>query len=243
MRPLLSPADGQWCWHCRQISHRVDCEAQRWQQHPRLPQNNPRPLRRLHLNKQNGEISKWAQLNKLYRKRRFFTADQRSLEMRAEETRVHSVVKETQRVVDGFSQSPVSQRLSHRKDIKAFSQSWQKNTGKWVDPVVLTKGGTGSVRVPGVLFRPAPLWWIRCSELTKQLICQGWSSLLALIAKVLVTKNSNFKNVLYAWNHSASWSWRLLTLWCGTLAQRCSNNQLLPGIPMVLRDLNDFAGI
>lgn len=29
-----------------------------------------------------------------------------------------------------------------------------------------------------------------------QLICQGWSSFLALIAKVLVTKNSNFNSVL-----------------------------------------------
>lgn len=40
------------------------------------------------------------------------------------------------------------QRLGGRKDIKAFSQSWQKNTGKWVDPAVLTKSGAGSARVP-----------------------------------------------------------------------------------------------
>lgn len=40
------------------------------------------------------------------------------------------------------------QHLGGRKDIKAFSQSWQKNTGKWVDPAVLTKSGAGSARVP-----------------------------------------------------------------------------------------------
>lgn len=37
------------------------------------------------------------------------------------------------------------QHLGGRKDIKAFSQSWQKNTGKWVDPAVLTRSDTGSV--------------------------------------------------------------------------------------------------
>lgn len=49
---------------------------------------------------------------------------------------------------DGFSQRLHSQHLGGRKDIKAFSQSWQKNTGKWVDPMVLTKSGAGSASVP-----------------------------------------------------------------------------------------------
>lgn len=51
---------------------------------------------------------------------------------------------------DGFSLRLHGQRLGGRKDIKAFSQSWQKNTGKWADPVVLTKSGAGSARVPCV---------------------------------------------------------------------------------------------
>lgn len=46
-----------------------------------------------------------------------------------------------------------SQLLGGRKDIKAFSQSWQKNTGKCLDPAVLTRSGTGSVRVPFFLSR------------------------------------------------------------------------------------------
>lgn len=49
---------------------------------------------------------------------------------------------------DGFSQRLHGQHLGGRKDIKAFSQSWQKNTGKWVDPVILTKSSAGSARVP-----------------------------------------------------------------------------------------------
>lgn len=63
---------------------------------------------------------------------------------------------------DGFSQRFHGQRLGGRKDIKAFSQSWQKNTGKWVDPVVLTKSRAGSARVP--CFHTEP----HC--------CGGWSA-------------------------------------------------------------------
>lgn len=51
-------------------------------------------------------------------------------------------------VKDNFSEHLHGLRLGGRKDIQAFSQSWQKNTGKWVDPATLTKSGAGSMRVP-----------------------------------------------------------------------------------------------
>lgn len=38
--------------------------------------------------------------------------------------------------------------LAAGRILRLFSQSWQKNTGKWVDPATLTKSGAGSTRVP-----------------------------------------------------------------------------------------------
>lgn len=38
--------------------------------------------------------------------------------------------------------------LAAGRILRLFSQSWQKNTGKWVDPATLTKSGAGSARVP-----------------------------------------------------------------------------------------------
>lgn len=63
---------------------------------------------------------------------------------------------------DGFSECFHCLCLASRKDIKAFSQSWQKNTGKWADPATLTKSGAGSARM--------------LCFYTELQCCDGWSA-------------------------------------------------------------------
>lgn len=78
---------------------------------------------------------------------------------------------------NGLSQGLHGQCLGGRKDIKAFSQSWQKNTGKWVDPVVLTKKECR--KCESSVLPSTAVMGERLAVHKETLTLQGWSQFLA----------------------------------------------------------------
>lgn len=120
---MLSLGDVQWCWHCCQIIQRgTKLAATKLTHHKTITLSLPNkqmPWYQAKFTLFNADQETMQGLFCF-----FFTAKQGHLEMQTKETKVHSVLKETQRCAiiheDGCSQSLDSQHLAHRKDIKAF---------------------------------------------------------------------------------------------------------------------------
>lgn len=135
MQSSLSVGDSQWCWHYSRHSsmrHHLNKQMARYQA-IFIPSETVQETAQVFF---------------------FFVSSERQqgLETQTEETIVHRAVRGHDAVRlpprMAFHNTSTACVLEAGRILKLFSQSWQKNTGKWVDPGFLTKSSAGSARVP-----------------------------------------------------------------------------------------------